>query len=83
MTKAARLVAALAVLVSGVAVSGVAVSDVAMATPAVVGAAPADLVAQVTEAARDRVAGEAASQWPDAEVRVPLTPCHTFNSYGT
>jgi LasA protease len=61
MGRTARWVAALAALVVGSA----------SVAPATASAGPVPgLAERVTQAARDRVAGEAASRWPDAEVRV-------------
>lgn len=66
MSRTARWVA-VSVMMSAV-MSAVTVAGFWPVPPAA--AEPVDLVGQVTAAARDRVAGEAASRWPDAEVRV-------------
>ncbi|MDQ3787593.1 MAG: peptidoglycan DD-metalloendopeptidase family protein [Actinomycetota bacterium] len=71
MDKVVRRLAALAVAVVGFG----------LGVPGTAQAHPADLVEQVIQAARNRAAGEEASRWPDAEVRVLRS--NSRSAYGT
>ncbi|MFI7679242.1 peptidoglycan DD-metalloendopeptidase family protein [Actinophytocola sp. NPDC049390] len=60
MGRAVRWLAAFAAVVTGLS----------SASPSAAGAEPADLVAEVTQAARDRMPGASVTHWSKAEVRV-------------